>query len=115
MISNYTVESLSLLFTKFLKIINYMFDGNSTLNENEFLGKIFLSDEIISVLKDHTLYLPLRVELIKFYRLTYMDIIIDTIAKKEISDTYEVCKAKLVFTNEKDPEAGAGIHGTTIP
>ena len=25
--------------------------------------------------------------------------------KREIVDTYEVCKAKLVFTEEKDPEA----------
>ena len=26
-------------------------------------------------------------------------------AKKEIIDSYEICKAKLVFTDEKDPEA----------
>ena len=25
--------------------------------------------------------------------------------KKEVVDTYELCKAKLVFTNEKEPEA----------
>ena len=77
MINNYSVDSLSLIFTKFLKIVNYIFDGNSTLNENEFLNKIFYSHEILSVLKDLTLYLPLRIELLKFYRLAYMDIIID--------------------------------------
>ena len=77
MLNNYSLDSLSLLFTKFLKIVNYIFDGNSTLNENAFLGKIFYSNEILSLLKDLTLYLPLRIELIKFYRLAYMDIIID--------------------------------------
>ncbi len=33
-------------------------------------------------------------------------------AKKEIIDTYEVCKAKLVFTDEKDPEANYDIDFT---
>ena len=33
-------------------------------------------------------------------------------AKKEISDSYEVCKAKLVFTDEKDPEANYDIEFT---
>ena len=99
MISNYTVESLSLLFTKFLKIINYMFDGNSTLNENEFLGKIFLSDEIISILKDHTLYLPLRVELIKFYRLTYLDIIIDN---KKLIKYVEIFASDIKSNNQSN-------------
>lgn len=30
-------------------------------------------------------------------------------AKKEIIDSYEVCKAKLVFTEEKNPEANYEI------
>ena len=77
-INNFNVESLSLLFTKFLKTLNYMFDGNSTLNENEFLSNIFSRQEILSLLHDYTLPIPLRIELIRFYRLAYMDIIIDT-------------------------------------
>ena len=31
-------------------------------------------------------------------------------AKKEIIDSYEVCKAKLVFTDEKDPQANYDIE-----
>ena len=77
-LNNYTIESLSLIFTKFLKTLNYMFDGNSTLNENEFLNNIFSSQDILALLQDYSLPLPLRIELIRFYRLTYMDIIIDT-------------------------------------
>ena len=30
-------------------------------------------------------------------------------AKKEIVDSYEVCKAKLVFNDEKDPEANYDV------
>ena len=76
-INNYSVRSLTLLFTKFLKTVNYIFDGNSTLNENEFLDSIFSNQELLNLLQDHSLPLPLRIELIRFYRLAYMDIIID--------------------------------------
>lgn len=34
--------------------------------------------------------------------------------KREIVDTYEVCKAKLVFTEEKDPEAKYEIDFTEV-
>ena len=97
MIGNYGVESFSFLFTKFLKIINFMFDGNSTLNENQFLSKIFNIEEILLVLKDLTLYLPLRIELIKFYRLAYMDIIIDT---KKLKKYVEIFSSEIKSTNQ---------------
>ncbi len=41
-----------------------------------------------------------RFELVAFIRKTK-----PVKEKREIVDTYEVCKAKLVFTEEKDPEA----------
>ena len=97
MVGNYLVENFSLLFTKFLKIVNFMFDGNSTLNENEFLVKIFTYDEIIDILKDLSLYLPLRIELIKFYRLAYMDIIIDT---KKLKKYVEIFSSEIKATNQ---------------
>ena len=92
MIGNYSVEAFSFLFTKFLKIINYMFDGNSTLNETDFLIRIFSSEDIIDILRDLSLYLPLRIELIKFYRLAYMDIIIDT---KKLKKYVEIFSAEI--------------------
>ena len=97
MIGNYGIESFSFLFTKFLKIINFMFDGNSTLNENEFLSNIFNIEEILLVLKDLTLYLPLRIELIKFYRLAYMDIIIDT---QKLKKYVEIFSVEIKSTNQ---------------
>ena len=97
MVGNYTIENFVVLFTKFLKIVNFMFDGNSTLNENEFLKKIFNYNEILEVLKDLSLYLPLRIELIKFYRLAYMDIIIDT---KKLKNYVEIFSSEIKSTNQ---------------
>ena len=97
MIGNYGLENFVVLFTKFLKIINFMFDGNSTLNENEFLSKIFTSNEILEILNDFSLYLPLRIELIKFYRLAYMDIIIDT---KKLKKYVEIFSSEIKATNQ---------------
>ena len=99
-LNNYTVESLSLLFTKYMKTINYMFDGNSTLNENEFLNKVFSCQEILTLLKDLTLYLPLRIELIKFYRLAYMDIIIDN---KKLVKYIEILASDIKSNNQQNP------------
>ena len=97
MIGNYGLENFVVLFTKFLKIINFMFDGNSTLNETEFLSKIFTSNEILEILNDFSLYLPLRIELIKFYRLAYMDIIIDT---KKLKKYVEIFSSEIKATNQ---------------
>ena len=97
MVGNYIIEHFMQLFTKFMKIVNFMFDGNSTLNENEFLSKIFNSDEILDILKDLSLYLPLRIELIKFYRLAYMDIIIDT---KRLKKYVEIFSSEIKATNQ---------------
>ena len=77
MINNFSILNCTLLFTKFLKIINYIFDGNSTLDESDFMSKIFSPEEILNILEDKTLFLPLRIELIRFYRLAYLDIIIN--------------------------------------
>ena len=82
-IDGYNVEVLTALFTRFLKIINYLFDGNSTLNEVDFLQDIFLKEQIPPILNDLTLFLTLRIELLKFYRITYVDVLIDTTKTKE--------------------------------
>jgi hypothetical protein len=83
LIDGYEIETLTILFTKFLKLINYLFDGNSTLNELDFLNKIFTKEQIPQILNDTTLYLPLRIELIKFFRISYVDVLIDTTKLKE--------------------------------
>ena len=71
------IDKIPMLFTHFLKIINYMFDGNSTLNEEQFLSSIFNKEQIAEILQDLNLNLSLRTEIIRFYRILYMDIMID--------------------------------------
>ena len=75
---DYKIKDLTELMIKFLKIINFLFDGNSTLNELEFLTTIFQKEEIPPILYDLTLDLSLRVELIRFYRISYIDVLIQS-------------------------------------
>ena len=86
-IKGYDIGLLSVIFTKFLKIVNYLFDGNSTLNECSFLSKIFQKKEIPYILKDKTLNLPMRIEILKFFRIIYIDVII---APNQLNEYYEI-------------------------
>ena len=87
-IEGYDVEILTILFTKFIKIINYLFDGNSTLNELDFLQTIFTKNQLPILLQDLTLYLPLRIELLKFFRIAYIDAMINPSQVKDYVDIF---------------------------
>ena len=76
-IKKYGLSSLDNIFTKFLYLLNASFDGESSLDETEFLSKILKREDIIKILTRQDLNLKLRTELIKFYRMLYIDIIID--------------------------------------
>ena len=99
----YYIEDITNLFTKYLKIINFLFDGNSTLNEIEFLNKIFEQSQIPQILREISLYLPLRIEIIKFYRITYIDVIIQSSKINEyislIAHDVKVNEVDLDFSN----------------
>ena len=88
-LEGYDIQILTILFTKFLKIINYLFDGNSTLNEVDFLKNIFTKEQIPIILKDLTIYLPLRIELLKFFRVTYVDVLIVTQKTKKYVEIFQ--------------------------
>ena len=102
-IDGYNLENLTILFTKFLKIINYLFDGNSTLNELDFLSKIFEKKQIPLILNDKTLNLPLRIQLIRFYRLAYIDVLIESSKMKDyltlIANDIELKEAEQNFSS----------------
>ena len=102
MIGNYSVESFTEIFTKFLKVMNYMFDGNSTLNENDFLSQVFTCEEILQILEDSSLNIKLRIELIKFFRLAYMDIIIDNGKLKKYVEIFTIDVKTLNQSNSND-------------
>ena len=99
----YYIEDIANLFTKYLRIINCLFDGDSTLNEIEFLNKILEQSQIPQILRDKSLYLPLRIEIIKFYRITYIDVIIQSSKIREyislFAQNVKVNNADFNFSN----------------
>jgi hypothetical protein len=62
------------IFNKYLKLINLSFDDNAMFNDNEFLISVLNSAEVLSILKIKNLDLNLRTELIKCFRMTYVDV-----------------------------------------
>ena len=87
-IKGYDIRLLSVIFTNFLKIVNFLFDGNSTLNECYFLSTIFQKKDIPFVIIDKTLDLTLRIEILKFFRIIYIDVIIDPYQLNEYYDIF---------------------------
>ena len=80
----YNLDHLLNSYLHFLNLINLAFDGSSTLDETEFLNSILTPEEIIEILSKRTdLDLSLRTELLKFYRMAYIDLILD---KERIMD-----------------------------
>ena len=66
------------LFFRYIKVLNVLFDQDSTVDETEFLSSILSHEDIIKVLVNNTkLYLPYRIELIKYFRMAYIDVIIN--------------------------------------
>ena len=62
------------IFTKYLSLINICFDDNSLFTDYDFLSKIFSSNEIKIFLRNPTLDLKLRTEILRFYRIVYIDV-----------------------------------------
>ena len=65
------------IFSKLMKLITKAFDVDALDDVPEFLQKFFLPEEILKVLSIITLDIPLRIELIKYFRMIYIDISID--------------------------------------
>lgn len=77
-LNNYNLTEVFNVFLQFLKLINYLFDGNSTLNEKDFLETLLKGDELPLILTKNDLDLNLRVNLLVYFRMLYIDVIIDT-------------------------------------
>ena len=74
------------LFITFIKLVNHVFDGNSLLNETQFLFKIMdleLIKKILRINNAEIFNVEYRSEILKFMRMTYIDIIIDSNKVKE--------------------------------
>lgn len=74
-------ESANLILSTFIlyiKLINLHYDGNATLNEQDFLSTVLDKSDIPYILKKKNLPLSLRVEILRFFRMVFIDIIIDS-------------------------------------
>ena len=65
------------IFFGVMKLITKTFDVNALDDIPDFLKNFFLPEEILKVLSIITLDIPLRIELIKYYRMIYIDLSID--------------------------------------
>jgi len=63
------------IYIKFIRMLNIVFDDNATFHNEEFLEEVLDKGDIIKILKNKiTLNLELRTELIKYYRMIYVDV-----------------------------------------
>ena len=74
---------LTRLFKNYLKIVNALFNDNATLNEAAFLDSILSKVQIPKIISDMTLYFPLRIELLKFFRIAHINMMIDNSKLKD--------------------------------
>ena len=65
------------IFFKLLKLITKAFDVNALEKVPEFLKTFFTPNDILNILSIITLDIPLRIELIKYFRMIYIDLSID--------------------------------------
>lgn len=71
------VKDLSTILRYFLFLTNLLFDGDAILNEKDFLCSIFGINDIYFVLKRKSLGIELRKEILKFFRMIYVDVILE--------------------------------------
>jgi len=84
---SYDLEILKVVFYRFFKLINLFYDGDATFDEFEFLVKIIKKEHIIEILKNKFLDLKIRVELLKFYRMCFIDV---TVTSANINEYYSI-------------------------
>ena len=76
--NNFNSTLMFQIFFMFLKLTNKAFDANALSKVPEFLRDFLSTREILTILTIITLDIPLRMELIKYFRFIYIDISIET-------------------------------------
>ena len=64
-------------FYVFLYLINQIFDSNTSTEDDSFLKLIFKKTEVIELLQNNDLDLKFRTELMRYYRILYIDLPVD--------------------------------------
>ena len=76
--NNFNSSLIFQIFFMFLTLTNKAFDLNALSKVPEFLSDFFSPREILTILSIITLDIPLRMELIKYFRIIYIDLSIET-------------------------------------
>ena len=75
--NNFSSNLIFQIFFMFLKLTNKAFDVNALEKTPDFLSDFFSQRDILTILSIITLDIPLRVELIKYFRMIYIDLSIE--------------------------------------
>ena len=75
--NNFNSSLIFQIFFMFLKLTNKAFDVNALEKTPDFLSDFFSQRDILTILSIITLDIPLRVELIKYFRMIYIDLSIE--------------------------------------
>ena len=81
--NNFNSSLIFQIFFMFLKLTNKAFDVNALEKTPEFLSDFFSQRDILTILSIITLDIPLRVELIKYFRMIYIDLSIEMTKMEE--------------------------------
>ena len=76
--NNFNAALIFQIFFRFLTLTNKAFDANALEKVPDFLSDFFSPREILTILSIITLDIPLRMELIKYFRIIYIDLSIET-------------------------------------
>lgn len=90
-INNYEIcpPGLALkIYYKFLSVVNYVYDDSAMFNESNLLNNILSSTSILKILSNMNLELKLRTQLIRYFRMSYIDISISNEKVDEYRDNF---------------------------
>ena len=77
------------IFVSFIKLINLAFDGNALSSIPQFIYGFLSQKDIITILQIKTLNIALRLELLTFFRMAYIDMLIDTDKMQNYRDEFQ--------------------------
>ena len=100
-LKGYQISMLTRLFKNYLKIVNVLFNDNATLNEGPFLNQILTRMQVLRIISDKTLYFPLRIEIVKFFRIAYINMMIDN---TKLTDYLSIIVNDIPKQNEKNTD-----------
>ena len=83
LLNGYPIETLTVIYKNFLKVMNILYNENSAIKEATYLSTVFPKIQIQKILVDLNLPFNLRIEILKFFRIAYINMKIDILKLQE--------------------------------